>query len=211
MVGSSQDRTDPIDRDAPGFRGRLRQAWRDSVPLVDLDVPIERDRPHPNVVERLQGGLAGILTATMAVTILVAVFYRFVLDQPKLWALQAPTFAYIWMVSFAAGLSDWNDDQISFDLLYELYPDGLKRTVRLVSNAIIAVSFLIVLPGTVDFIDFSRSQPSNGLPFSQAVGLGGIIFYFAIGGGLRLKLAAQALYHGVRHLIPLDSRREAAQ
>lgn len=176
------------------FRGRIREAWQSSAPLVDLAVEDEKLDPPPNILERILQSLSSILLVIMAITILVEVFYRFVLNKPQLWSLEAPTFAYIWLLSVAAGLSDWRDDQISFDLLYELYPDRIKRGIRFISNLVIAAMFLTVLPGTWGYLKFANQQPTTGLPFSQGVGIGGIVLYFAIGGVLRLRLVIHALH-----------------
>lgn len=172
--------------EANGLGQRIRQAWALSQPHKVLE---EEPEPLPaRWLERLQEAAAGIFYLLTFVSIVIAVFYRFALNHPLIWSIELPTYFFFWCFCLATGLSDWDDDQISFDLVSAKLPGRLRLVASALGNLLIVIPFLIVLPGTLDYIAFQNQQPSTGVPVSEAWGYGGILPFFLIGILLRGRL-----------------------
>jgi len=139
-------------------------------------------------LERLQEILASMFYFGTFVAIIVAVFFRFVLDRPLVWSIEVPTYLFFWCFSLGMGLSDWRDAQISFNLISTRLPTRLRIAASAAANLLIVVPFVIVLPGTIAYLQFETSQPTTGLPFTEVWGYAGVLPFFVIAILLRGRL-----------------------
>jgi TRAP-type C4-dicarboxylate transport system permease small subunit len=179
---------------------RIRNAWQLSKPR---DIPIEAasmsGHPRQGPIERLQELLAGIAFVATFTSIVVEVFFRYVLDRPQVWSLELPTYFFLWSFSLAAGLSDWRDDQIGFDLIAQQLPRRIRLAAAALANIVIVVPLAAVLPGTLSYLSLVAQQPNTGLPGTQIWGYAGVILLFSIAAILRARL----LILQVRELVRL--------
>jgi TRAP-type C4-dicarboxylate transport system permease small subunit len=146
---------------------------------------------------RLQEGIGSAFLFATVLAVGVEVVARYS-GHPVVWAIELPTYFFLWAFSFAAGLSDWDDSQLSFDLLAKRMPRWLREVVHVIANLLIIVPFALVLPGTVSFISYASGQPNVGLPLSEAYGEAGIFLMFAIGACLRARLVLQLAWSYLR-------------
>lgn len=100
----------------------------------------------------------------MFVTVLAAVFFRYVLGTPLVWTTGVATAAFIWVLTVGAGLSNRADDHIQFDLIYEYFPPLGKLLARVVGNLLIIVPFALIVPGTLNFLDTVAADRISGTP-----------------------------------------------
>ena len=192
----------------PRLSDRIRAAWSLSKPrgiLIDTS-RAQREPIRTGKIERLQELLAGLAFVATFVSIVVEVFFRFALDRPLVWSLELPTYFFLWSFAFAAGLSDWRDDQIGFDLLARRLPEHLRLAGAAIANVLIIVPLAIVLPGTLSYLGLIGEQPNTGLPGSELWGYAGIIALF----GIAVLLRARLLFFEVRDLVRLARGRRGA-
>lgn len=199
---SEQDMTRPPRKD---LGSRIRTAWELSKPpdygaLEDPLAQVVTGRMV--IVARLQEGLASVFFFATFATVLAEVLLR-LFGHPVVWALELPTYLFIWAFCLAAGLSDWDDHHLAFDLVAEKLPARLKEAIDLVLNLLFVAIFAAAIPGTISFLNFSASQPSSGLPFSQEWGYAGIFLLFAVAVLLRGRLI-------VRQVATMLRRRRTA-
>jgi TRAP-type C4-dicarboxylate transport system permease small subunit len=172
-----------------GLGPRIREAWALSQPRGFSVGREEEAEPLPmRWPERVQEAATGTFYLLTFISIVVAVFYRFVLNQPLIWSIELPTYFFFWCFCLGTGLSDWDDDQISFDLVSARLAPRLRLAASAIGNLLIVVPFVVVLPGTIDYLAFQNQQPSTGVPVSQAWGFGAILPFFLIGILLRGRL-----------------------
>lgn len=100
----------------------------------------------------------------MFASILIGVFWRYVLDDPLIWTVNAAAVAFIWTVLIAAGLPNWADEHIQFDLLYRRMPPRWQRVSRMVGNLLLVVTFALPIPATWDYLVFIGADSVTGLP-----------------------------------------------
>ncbi len=182
-----------------GLRARVRTAWDLSKPLTDLAETDEGRQRSTRLgrIERWQLVIASVFFVATAASVVVEVFFRFVLNQPQVWSLELPTYLFFWSFSFASGLSDWRDDQIGFPLLAERLPRRLRLVGSAVANVLIMVPLAIVLPGTLSFLSYEAGQPNTGLPLTQVWGFAGVLLLF----GIAILLRGRLCFHQVRELV----------
>jgi TRAP-type C4-dicarboxylate transport system permease small subunit len=182
-----------------GLRIRVRAAWDLSKPLNNLAEADERRQRLIRLgrIERWQLVIASVFFVATAASVVVEVFFRFVLNQPQVWSLELPTYLFFWSFSFASGLSDWRDDQIGFPLLAERLPRRLRLVGSAVANVLIVVPLAIVLPGTLSFLSYEAGQPNTGLPLTQVWGFAGVLLLF----GIAILLRGRLCFLQVRELV----------
>ncbi len=193
------------------WRERVRTAWELSKP-PDYG-PIgeslsEMVSGRVAVLARIEEGVASVLFFGTFLTVLAEVLLR-LFGHPVVWALELPTYLFIWAFCVAAGLSDWNDHHLAFDLVAEKLPHRVKWVIDLVLNLLFIGIFAAAIPGTISFLSFSATQPSSGLPFSQEWGYAGIFLLFVVAVLLRARLAWIQVAVPLRKV--MVARREGGQ
>lgn len=149
---------------------------------------------RPSIVQRVEESVTIAFFCVMFLTVLAAVFFRFVVNDPLVWTTGVATAAYIWVLTVGAGLSNRDDDHIQFDLLYETFPPRGQLAARILGNLLIIVPFAIAIPGALDFLEFAAfdSIPGTFIHFNWAYG------------GLLVLLVATILHRG--RLLAADLR-----
>ena len=123
------------------------------------------DEPRTtNRVERVEEVVAMVFFTIMFTSILVGVFWRYVLNDPLIWTVNAAAIAFIWTVLIAAGLPNWADEHIQFDLLYRRMSPRWQRVSRMAGNLILVIAFALPIPATWDYLVFIGADSVTGLP-----------------------------------------------
>ena len=117
-------------------------------------------------VERVEEVAAMAFFTVMFTAILVGVFWRYVLNDPLIWTVNAAAVAFIWTVLIAAGLPNWADEHIQFDLLYRRMSPRWKRVSRMVGNLLLVIVFALPIPATWDYLAFIAEDSVTGLPLT---------------------------------------------
>ena len=147
--------------------------------------------------ERVELGVSGAFFALMFVTLVVGVFWRYVLDDPLLWTVNLGTIAFLWVTLVGSGLPNWDDSHIQFDLVYEKLPPVGRLWSRIAGNLLIVVTFSMAIPGTVDYLRFLHRDKVTGLNLTFDWAFGAVLVFFV----------ATVLHRGRLLLIDLRSLR----
>ncbi|WMS41440.1 TRAP transporter small permease [Acuticoccus sp. MNP-M23] len=91
---------------------------------------------------------------------IVQIFYRYVLNSPLAWTEEATMIAFIWAVFWAAAFMVPIREHVTFDVVYDVVPERVRRIFALVSMALIFVAFVILIPYTLDYLDFLLRKKS---------------------------------------------------
>lgn len=98
--------------------------------------------------------LGALLLLLMFLSFLVQVFFRYVVNQPLGWTLEACLVTYLWCVFWAAAFMLKEEDHVSFSMVYQAVPMFVRRILALISAAATGAIFLIALWPTADWIQF---------------------------------------------------------
>ena len=128
-------------------------------------------------VERVEEVVAMAAFTVMFAAILVGVFWRYVLNDPLIWTVNAAAVAFIWTVLIAAGLPNWADEHIQFDLLYRRMSPRWKRLSRMIGNLLLVVIFALPIPATWDYLAFIAPDSVTGLPLTFDLAFAVVIWF----------------------------------
>lgn len=107
-----------------------------------------------------------VFFTVMFTSVLVGVFWRYVLNDPLIWTVNAAAVAFIWTVLIGAGLPNWVDEHIQFDLLYRRMSRRWQRISRMVGNLMLVIVFSLPIPATWDYLVFIGADSVTGLPLT---------------------------------------------
>jgi TRAP-type C4-dicarboxylate transport system permease small subunit len=133
---------------------------------------------------------AAAMFATMFASFMAQITSRYVLNAPLPWTLEVCSIAYIWVIFWSCDILLNERQQIIFDVLYQKFPPASRRVVAITTTAVIGITFLAALPGTLDYIAFLGRRHTMILhaPFNAVYACFGIFMIAAIvGAALRLR------------------------
>ena len=114
---------------------------------------------------------AAAMFAAMFGAFVIQVVTRYVLHSPAGWTLEFATLAYVWVVFFAAAfLLQRSRAHRLRHALPRRRARGKRRVLAIAQSLILLVTFLIALPGTVDYVTFMSRERTwiLQIPFSLA-------------------------------------------
>jgi TRAP-type C4-dicarboxylate transport system permease small subunit len=124
-------------------------------------------------MRRFAEGVMVALMATMFIAFIAQVVFRYVLNLPLAWSDEICNFIWLWGILWGASFVMKNHEDIRFDMLYNLLPRTIKRSLTALSSLVLVVLFLASLPATWSFIDFMKIEKSAalGIPMNWVFGL----------------------------------------
>jgi len=103
------------------------------------------------------------LLAAMFVSFILQIFFRYVVNQPLSWTLEACLLTWLWLVFWAAAFLLDDKDHVRFDIVYAGAGPRMRRIFALISAAAIVAGFVTAYPATLDFISFMKIEKSSSL------------------------------------------------
>lgn len=131
---------------------------------------------------------------------LIQIFYRYVLDNPLRWTEEFTMIAFIWAVFWAAGLMVPIREHVSFDVVYDVVSDRVRRIFSIIAMVAVVAAFVLLIPYLYDYLDFltRKKSPVLRLPMHWIYGC-----YALFVGGFAIQAAARLL-----RLLGSDWRRD---
>lgn len=116
---------------------------------------------------KLADAVSAVLFFTAFAMFVIAVFFRYVMNQPITWSEEFISMVFVWMLFWTLGLSVTLKKQISFGIVYDLFPPQGKRVLAFVSILIAGTIFVLALPGTFDFLQWVTRERTAALGISR--------------------------------------------
>jgi len=89
--------------------------------------------------------IPGAAFIIMFVTIIIAVFFRYVLRHPLTWSMEVSVIGFVWTVIFGACYTMRRRSHIKFTLIYDKLKPKPAAVFRMLGNLIIAVTFISLI------------------------------------------------------------------
>ncbi len=122
------------------------------------------DRGHRKGISKFLSKLADTIGALLFLTafsgFIVQVFYRYVLNDPIRWSEELIMIAFIWVVFWAAAFMVPIKSHVTLEVVYDMVPKKTKRIFSLFSMLVIIIAFLLLIPATIDYLDFLTRKKS---------------------------------------------------
>ena len=119
-----------------------------------------RDRAFLRPLRLLTDSVAVALMATMFVSFLLQIFFRYVLNRPLGWTEEVTVLCWLWVVLWSAALLLSDAEEVRFDIIYSAVPRGARRSFVVVSSVALVVLLAISIPATWRYIAFMKREHS---------------------------------------------------
>jgi C4-dicarboxylate transporter, DctQ subunit len=128
------------------------------------------------------------------VLLAAGIFFAFVVQivtryakVPAVWPHEVIIIGWLWLIFWGAAFFLKDRDQVKFDVIYNLFSAGTRRTLSIISSLTLVGMFLLSAPATFDFISFKgiRGTDHFRIPFSWVfscylIFLVGVVVHYSI-------------------------------
>jgi TRAP-type C4-dicarboxylate transport system permease small subunit len=101
----------------------------------------------------------------MFVSVLIQIFFRYVLQSPLTWTEEASRYSFIWIVLLGAAFAVRKKEHVVMEVLVNRFPARLRRNILFGINVIILIALIYLLPISWSFFWFIKgvSAPTLGI------------------------------------------------
>jgi TRAP-type C4-dicarboxylate transport system permease small subunit len=124
-----------------------------------------------NVIEQ---GFGVLFLLVMFASVLIQIFFRYVLQSPLTWTEEVARYSFIWTVLLGAAFAVRKKEHVVMDVLVKHFPIYLQRYISIALNVIIFISLLYLLPVSWKFFYFMKNVSAPTLKISW-----GFLFFSA--------------------------------
>jgi TRAP-type C4-dicarboxylate transport system permease small subunit len=104
-----------------------------------------------------------ILLATMFLTFIVQITWRYVLNHPLGWTVELCVTMWLWVVFWGSAFCLKDEEHVRFDMLYLVVRPKLQRIFAGISALAIVVGMAASWHGTYDFVSFLKIKKSPAM------------------------------------------------
>jgi TRAP-type transport system small permease protein len=126
------------------------------------------------IFDAIEQGLGVAFLLTMFVSVLIQIFFRYVLHSPLTWTEEASRYSFIWTVLLGAAFAVRRREHVVMDVLVKKFPTALQKHISLILNLIILISLIYLLPISWKFFWFMKNVSAPTLRISW-----GFLFFSA--------------------------------
>ena len=149
--------------------------------------------------------VVALLLASMFVTFLIQIAFRYVLNLPLGWTVEYVAIAWLWGILFGYAFVVREEDVIRLDLLYNAVPEKGRRAMDIVSGLVCAGILAWSLPKAYDYVTFMGIERTAyiRLPFNLVFS---IYIPFAVAVIIRSLISVWRAARGHSHYVdPIQS------
>ena len=111
-------------------------------------------------LQRRAQNVAVALIATMFTCFLLQIAFRYLLNRPLGWTEEVTVLCWLWGVLWCAAFVLSDEEEIRFDIVYELVPASVRRTFTVLSSIALIVLLVISLPASWHYVVFMKREHS---------------------------------------------------
>ena len=109
---------------------------------------------------RLANVVAVALMATMFVSFLLQIFFRYVLNSPLGWTEEVTVLCWVWVVLWSASFVVSDREEVRFDIVYAAVSARVRRAFAFVASVAFVVLLAWSLPATWKYVTFMKREHS---------------------------------------------------
>lgn len=118
------------------------------------------------VGDRLEKGLelpVLILSVIMTATVLLGVFFRYVLRMPLGWSEELSRYVMIWMALVSVSLCIWNHEHVGVTMFIKKLPHKLAKSIIFMSNCLVLYFLWILFSRGIVMAEGGKAQLATAL------------------------------------------------
>src|SRR5690349_7492229 len=116
--------------------------------------------PIAGRLRALADHVAVALIATMFVSFLLQIVFRYVLNRPLGWTEEVTVLCWLWVVLWGASFIVADVDEVRFDIVYNAVSPGVRRVFTIVASIALIVLIALSLPATWRYVVFMKREHS---------------------------------------------------
>jgi C4-dicarboxylate transporter DctQ subunit len=117
----------------------------------------------PHLIQRLLEITSAFFFMGMLISLLMGIYWRYVLNDPLVWSLEVAMICFIWAVMLGAPISDWEDNHLQFDLIYNKMSESVQFYMRTFGNLLLIGAFGVVTPASYRYLESVANRPVLGV------------------------------------------------
>jgi TRAP-type C4-dicarboxylate transport system permease small subunit len=126
------------------------------------------------IFDVIEQGLGVVFLLIMFASVLIQIFFRYVLRTPLTWTEEAARYSFIWTVLLGAAFAVRKKEHVVMDVLVKRFPIYLQRYISIALNVIILISLIYLWPVSWKFFYFMKNVSAPTLNISW-----GFLFFSA--------------------------------
>ena len=95
------------------------------------------------IVSKIEELIAVIGLSAMSIITIVAVFFRYVLQNPIIWSEEAARYLMVWSTLLGISIATRQKAHLGIDILVSMAPKKAQRALEITSGALMIVMFVI--------------------------------------------------------------------
>jgi C4-dicarboxylate transporter DctQ subunit len=111
-------------------------------------------------LRRRANDVAVALIATMFVSFLLQIVFRYALNRPLGWTEEVTVLCWVWVVLWGASFIVADEEEVRFDILFNAVPPRVRRVFTVVGSVALIVLLALSLPATWRYVVFMRREHS---------------------------------------------------
>ena len=123
--------------------------------------------------------LSTLAFAAMFALFLAGIFARYVLGKPLAWSDELIMVIFLWVVFLTEAFVITEREQVTFDGIYDLAGERMRRFILAAGSLAIGIMFLIALPTVFDFVTFLWRERTNALQWRLDIVYFCFVIYWA--------------------------------
>jgi len=100
------------------------------------------------------------LLATMFVTFILQILFRYLVDQPLGWSEEVIVTVWLWTVLWGAAFVIGESEEIRFDIVYSNISESWRRTFTVITGVVLIIVYGISLPAAYSYVSFMKVERS---------------------------------------------------
>ena len=143
------------------------------------------------ILNSVETALGSAVFLLMFTSVLLQIFYRYVLGNPLTWPFELSVYCYIYLVYIGSVMATRSNTHVAFDLLYERLPLRVRLAISALSEIFIALVFIALIPSSIGYIETFGSVKASSLPVTWSVLL--VVFPICMGAMALIMLVRAVL------------------
>jgi TRAP-type C4-dicarboxylate transport system permease small subunit len=126
------------------------------------------------VFDVIEQGLGIVFVLIMFFSVLIQIFFRYVIKSPLTWTDEAARYSFIWTVLLGAAFAVRRKEHVVMEVLSSRFPRSVQRYITMVLNGIILISLIYLWPVSWSFFLFMKNVSAPTMNISW-----GFLFFAA--------------------------------
>jgi TRAP-type C4-dicarboxylate transport system permease small subunit len=153
------------------------------------------------IFDVIEQGLGVLFLLVMFGSVLIQIFFRYVLQSPITWTEEASRYSFIWVVLLGAAFAVRKKEHVVMEVLVNTFPAPLRKNIYFGLNVIILIALIYLLPVSWSFFCFIKEVSAPTLRISW-----GFLFFSA---PLSITLMTIHTFIGLIGTIKMEGRKES--